>query len=179
MMRPATFAALALGVVLIAALVGRPASAQSAAQAPASAADAPVQPIAFSHKTHAGNLKLPCKMCHPNPDPGDMMTIAAASTCMKCHSAIKTDSPEIKKLAGFAKSGTPIPWAPVYEIPSFVRFSHKVHLDKGNTCQECHGQVATRDVLFRETDLSMGGCINCHNAKKATTDCSSCHDLPN
>ena len=29
----------------------------------------------FSHKVHAGTVKLPCKACHPNPDPGDEMTI--------------------------------------------------------------------------------------------------------
>ena len=25
----------------------------------------PAQPIPFSHKTHAGTLKMQCKMCHP------------------------------------------------------------------------------------------------------------------
>ena len=40
------------------------------------AADAPAQPLPFSHKAHAGTLKLQCKMCHPNPDPGEVMRIA-------------------------------------------------------------------------------------------------------
>jgi hypothetical protein len=165
------------GAVLACLINIFPATAQTASQD--AAPDAPAQPIAFSHKVHAGTLKLPCKMCHPNPDPGEMMTIAAPSTCMKCHSAIKADSPEIKKLAEFASSGRPIPWARVYEIPSFVNFSHRIHTDKGNTCQECHGQVAARDRLFRETNLSMAGCIDCHKAKKASVDCSVCHDLQN
>src|SRR5439155_27285961 len=63
----------------------------------------PQQPIPFSHKMHAGNLQLQCKGCHPNPDPGEMMRIAPPSTCMACHSAIKTDSPAVQKLAAFAK----------------------------------------------------------------------------
>jgi Cytochrome c7 and related cytochrome c/Class III cytochrome C family len=142
-------------------------------------ADAPKQPIAFSHKAHAGALKLPCKMCHPNPDPGELMTISPASSCMKCHSAIKTDSPEIQKLSEFAKSGSPIPWVRVYEIPSFVKFSHRVHGEKGNSCQECHGQAATREQLFRETNLTMAGCMDCHQAKKASLDCAVCHELQN
>ena len=145
----------------------------------AAAQTAPKQPIAFNHKTHAGTLKLPCKMCHPNPDPGDRMTIIAASGCMNCHSAIKADSPEIKKLADFAKTGTPIPWVRVYEVPSFVNFSHRTHLDKGATYQDCHGQVASRDQLSRETDISMGGCMDCYKARKASLDCGVCHELPN
>src|ERR1700704_4115378 len=55
------------------------------------------QPIPFSHKQHAGALKLQCKMCHPNPNPGESMTIAPASTCLQCHSAIKANSPAIQK----------------------------------------------------------------------------------
>ena len=142
-------------------------------------ATGPEQPIRFSHKTHAGALKLQCKMCHPNPDPGESMTIAQASTCMQCHSKVKTDSPEIQRLAGFAKSGREIRWQRVYEIPSYVRFSHRTHLNAGAKCEDCHGQVATRDVLYREGDISMGGCMNCHRTKNVSIDCTFCHDQLN
>jgi Cytochrome c7 and related cytochrome c/Class III cytochrome C family len=141
------------------------------------AADAPPQPLPFSHKMHAGTMKLACKMCHPNPDPGETMTIAAASKCMSCHSTIKADSPAIQRLAAFAKDDRPVPWARVYEIPSWVDFSHRTHLAKGNTCQECHGPVAERDQLARETNLTMAGCMDCHKAKKASVDCAFCHEL--
>src|SRR5690349_11948635 len=93
------------------------------------AADAPVQPVPFSHKQHAGTLKLQCRMCHPNPDPGESMTIAPASTCMQCHTAIKADSPAIQKLAAAAKENRRIPWVRVYQIPSYVNFSHRIHLE--------------------------------------------------
>jgi hypothetical protein len=136
------------------------------------------QPIPFSHKVHAGTMKLACKMCHPNPDPGETMTIAAPSTCMTCHSAIKTDSPAIQRLAAAAKENKQLPWVRVYAIPSFVNFSHRKHLEKGNTCQDCHGPVAERDQLVKEVDLSMAGCMSCHTAKKASVDCALCHELP-
>jgi hypothetical protein len=142
------------------------------------AADAPVQPVPFSHKVHAGTMKLACKMCHPNPDPGETMTIVAAAKCMDCHSAIKTGSPAIQRLAAAAKEGKELPWERVYSIPSSVDFSHRAHLEKGNTCQECHGPVAERDQLAKETDLNMAGCMNCHRMKKASLDCSYCHELP-
>lgn len=141
--------------------------------------NAPAQPVDFSHKLHAGNLKLPCKTCHSSPDPGETMTIAAVSRCMDCHSSIKAGSPEIRKLAEYAKNGAAVPWVRVYEIPSFVFFSHRVHLQAGNRCEDCHGPVATRDRLFREADLSMAGCMSCHKAKKASLDCGVCHEQPN
>lgn len=141
------------------------------------AADAPQQPLPFSHKTHTGTMKLACKMCHPNPDPGETMTIAGPAKCMQCHSAIKTDSPAIQRLAAYAKEGRDIPWVRVYAIPSWVDFSHRAHLEKGNTCQDCHGPVAERDALSKETDLSMAGCMKCHTAKKASVSCDFCHEL--
>ena len=105
-----------------------------------------------------------------------MMTVAAPAVCMQCHSAIKADSPAIQKLAAFAKNDRPIQWARVYQIPSYVNFSHRQHVQAGNTCAECHGKVAERDQLFREADISMGGCMNCHRLKKASIDCTSCHE---
>src|ERR1041385_8514850 len=92
----------------------------------AAAAQSPeprVQPVAFSHKVHAGTLKLKCKMCHANPDPGETMGIAAASVCMQCHSAIKTDSADVQKIAAAAKANRPLAWVRVYWIPSYVNFS--------------------------------------------------------
>ena len=72
-------------------------------------------------------MKLQCKMCHVNPDPGEMMTVVAASNCMQCHAAVKTGSPAIQKLAAFAKSDREMKWVRVYEVPSYVRFSHRVY----------------------------------------------------
>lgn len=135
-----------------------------------------MQPIPYSHKVHAGDLKLKCTMCHTNPDPGETMGYPAASVCMQCHNAIKTDSPEIRKIAAAAKDNQPIKWVRVYAVPGYVSFSHRSHLAKGNTCQECHGPVQERTQLAREGDISMGGCMTCHQMKKAGFDCNFCHD---
>src|SRR5262245_55387209 len=122
----------------------------AAAQTPKPPRPAPQQPVAYSHKVHAGTLKLKCNMCHPNRDPGETMGITAASVCMQCHSAVKTESPEVQKLTEFAKANREIKWARVYQIPSYVFFSHRAHLEAGNTCAECHGSIAERDQLYRE-----------------------------
>jgi hypothetical protein len=146
-------------------------AAQEAARTP------PRQPIPYSHKLHAGDQGLECKMCHPNPDPGESMTIVGPSACMDCHAAIKTESPAIQQLAAYAKNGREVPWVRVYQIPSYVVFSHRTHLAKKNTCEECHGKVAEREQLYRETDLSMNGCMGCHGTKKTSNDCTLCHQL--
>ena len=104
------------------------------------------------------------------------MGIPAADLCMKCHTSVKADSPAIQKLAEFAKDKRDIRWERIYEIPTYVTFSHRTHTTSGNTCAECHGPVAERDQLFREVDMSMTGCMNCHSMKGASTDCSYCHE---
>ncbi len=118
-------------------------------------------------------------MCHPNPDPGEAMRIAAASVCMQCHAAIKADSPAIQKLAAFAKSGREVPWVRVYQVPGYVFFSHRTHLNARNTCEECHGPVAEREQLEKERNISMGACMECHRLKKASIDCTFCHEQQN
>jgi len=149
-------------------------SAQNAAPVPLRG---PVQPIPFSHKQHAGTLQLPCEFCHAPSHSGETVAIPQAPLCMQCHQTMDTDNPGVQKLAAFAKSDSTIPWVRVYELPSFVTFSHKTHLQHGVTCLQCHGPVAERTQLYKETDISMAGCINCHRAKKASIDCDTCHLL--
>jgi hypothetical protein len=46
---------------------------------------APVQPIAYSHKLHAGELGISCTYCHWAADKSRHAGIPAASICMNCH----------------------------------------------------------------------------------------------
>jgi hypothetical protein len=137
---------------------------------------APQQPVPFSHRAHtAAGLK--CAECHPIPEPGDFATLPKTNTCMACHIAVKKDSPHVAKVAGFHREGKRIPWAPVYRVPDYVSFNHKKHLAVAEvTCQTCHGAVEQRDVLRREKDISMAGCMECHRVKGASNDCVLCHD---
>jgi len=161
-------AVLAIGVALAAWI--------ALAQAPP---EAPVQPIPYSHKHHVGTLKLQCTFCHENKDPGESMGIPASAKCMGCHKSIKTDSPHIQKLTELNTANRPVPWKRVYQIPSYVFFSHKEHLKAGNTCLECHGPVAERETLRKEVPTNMGACMECHQKKKAPNDCSFCHEARN
>jgi hypothetical protein len=95
---------------------------------------------------------------------------------MACHRTIKSDSAAIRELSRFASAKQDVPWVRVYQIPSWVYFSHKVHTGADADCEVCHGPVAQRERLAKETDLSMGGCMSCHRAHKATLDCAACHE---
>ncbi len=45
----------------------------------------PSQPIAFSHRLHAGELGVPCLYCHSGAEKSRYAGVPAASVCMNCH----------------------------------------------------------------------------------------------
>lgn len=135
----------------------------------------PEQPLPFSHKTHAAQ-GLECSTCHTMPDPGYFAEIAGTDVCMGCHLEVKTDSAAIQKLAEAHRAGQQIEWEPVYTVPDFVYFSHREHVETaGAQCSACHGDVASKDVLAKERNISMPGCIACHKETNASVECDFCH----
>ena len=142
-----------------------------------STAVAPTQPIAFNHKTHVQTAKMACNDCHEPRGNGTTLAMPQPAKCMRCHSSIATDKPDIQRLAEAAKNEDPIPWVRVYRVPSFVTFSHKTHTSAGSTCEECHGPVAERTAIALEKDTSMGTCIGCHQTKSAPATCDTCHAI--
>lgn len=62
----------------------------------------PDQPIAFSHKIHAGVNKIDCQYCHDTARRSKHASIPATNTCMNCHAAVKkgtlTGTAEITKI---------------------------------------------------------------------------------
>ena len=133
------------------------------------------QPLPYSHRKHLG-FGLKCAQCHKNADPGESMGLPSTAVCMGCHQTIAADREPIRALTRYHAEKRPIPWVRVYQIPSYVFFSHREHLKAGATCENCHGKVAERAVLFREKDLSMGACMECHRQHQVSIDCQFCHE---
>ena len=48
----------------------------------------PTQPIAFSHRLHAGELAIDCLYCHSGAETSRHAGIPALGTCMNCHSTV-------------------------------------------------------------------------------------------
>jgi hypothetical protein len=134
------------------------------------------QPINYSHKLHISK-GLACIDCHIGADVQAAATIPSVTKCMLCHAKIAKDKPEVKKVAEYAEKGREIPWVRVYgfEANALVRFQHAPHVKKGVECSTCHGDMANADAAQKLVKHTMGTCISCHRANKASDDCSTCH----
>ena len=84
----------------------------------------PTQPIAYSHKLHAGKYKIQCSYCHTGVERWKSATIPATNICMNCHNVIKKESPEIQKIYAARQNNTPIQWVRIHNLPDHVYFNH-------------------------------------------------------
>ncbi|MGH8018003.1 MAG: cytochrome c3 family protein [Opitutaceae bacterium] len=125
---------------------------------------APVQPVPFEHSLHAGQLGIDCRYCHTHVEESDHSNVPATHTCMACHSIIKTRSPLLAPVRASYETGEPVPWVRIHKAPDYVYFSHQVHVNRGISCYECHGQVNEMPVMFQAHAQSMGWCLDCHRA---------------
>ncbi len=150
----------------------------------------PVQPIAYSHRLHAGELQIQCQYCHFGADKSRNAGIPPAGVCMNCHKfvtaplgAIRAEddlaqkekraprpvvSPELRKLYDAVNTSTPIAWNRVHSLPDFVYFDHRPHVAAGVSCQQCHGPVETMERVRQVASLNMGWCVNCHRDANRT-----------
>lgn len=147
---------------------------------------APEQPIDFSHRQHAGDMKIDCRYCHTGAEFGRHAGIPSAGICMNCHSVAAIDSPGVARLRALYAEGQPVRWRRIHRLPDFVYFSHDVHVAARIECEQCHGDVATMDVVRQVHPLSMGSCLSCHRNAYAEVvgaqpdlrgpeNCSACH----
>lgn len=128
---------------------------------------APIQPIAFSHKLHAGDNQINCNYCHTGAYKSKQSNIPSLNICMNCHTYIKEGPKygklEIAKLVDAYEKGTPIRWVRVHNLPDLAYFNHSQHTQvAGLECQKCHGPVEEMEVVKQFSNLTMGWCINCH-----------------
>jgi hypothetical protein len=137
---------------------------------------APVkQPVAFSHKVHAGDNQIGCGTCHAYAAHSPIAGIPSAQRCAGCHKFVDKDKPEIQLVNQAFENGKPLEWMRVYRVPDHVYFTHERHVGAGLKCQQCHGAVEQMEVLTREAPLTMGWCLDCHHTLNASTDCLTCH----
>jgi hypothetical protein len=133
------------------------------------------QPIAFSHRVHAGDKQIGCLMCHPFALDHAVAGLPPVETCMLCHGRIIIHYPEIQKLRRHHDTNEPIWWIRVSNLPDLVHFDHSMHLSVGVDCGHCHGDVKAMDRIVLPQKLTMGFCIQCHREYGGTRDCLTCH----
>jgi hypothetical protein len=120
------------------------------------------QPVPFSHKHHVDDDGIDCRFCHTSVETSAFAGIPPIATCMTCHSQLFTDAPMLKPLLDSWKSGVPLRWNRVYQLPDFVYFNHSIHIAKGVGCVSCHGRIDKMPLTQRVAPLSMEWCLDCH-----------------
>jgi len=120
------------------------------------------QPVPFSHDHHVRGLGVDCRYCHTSVETSAMAGIPPIATCMNCHRQIWTNSDLLEPVREAWRTGVPIQWERVHDLPDFVYFNHSVHVAKGIGCSECHGQVDRMPLTVQVASLDMQWCLECH-----------------
>src|SRR5262245_11126093 len=120
------------------------------------------QPVPFSHAHHVGGIGIDCRYCHTTVETAAFAGMPPTATCMNCHSQIWADSPMLEPVRQSFRTGQPIRWTRVHDLPDFVYFDHSIHIAKGIGCSECHGRVDRMPLMFKSETLQMEWCLRCH-----------------
>ena len=122
------------------------------------------QPIQFSHAHHSGGMGIDCRYCHTSVEDSAFAGIPPTKTCMNCHSQIWTQAPILEPVRASFRTGEPLRWFRVNDLPDFVYFNHSIHVRKGVGCATCHGPVDKMALMYQEAPLTMEWCLSCHKA---------------
>ena len=154
----------------------------------------PEQPIAFSHKIHAGENGVDCNYCHSGARHSKSAGVPSANVCMNCHTYINGETESAKEeiskiydaigydpetrsyIEGYEQK--PIEWIRIHNLPDLAYFNHSQHVNvAGVDCQTCHGPIEEMEVVEQYSTLTMGWCIDCHREHKVDTTNAYYHDL--
>lgn len=120
------------------------------------------QPVPFSHQHHVSELGLDCRYCHTSVETSAFAGMPSSEVCMGCHSQIWNSSPMLAPVRESQRTGKPLQWTRVHDLPDFVYFNHSIHVAKGIGCESCHGRVDEMPLMRRAANLHMEWCLNCH-----------------
>lgn len=120
------------------------------------------QPVPFSHKHHVEDIGIDCRFCHTSVEKSSFAGIPPTATCMKCHNIIWKESPALEPVRESWRTGKPLNWWRVHDLPDHVYFNHSIHVAKGVSCLECHGQVNQMPLIHKQNTLHMSWCLSCH-----------------
>src|SRR5262245_16310515 len=117
------------------------------------------QPVPFSHEHHVRGLGIDCRFCHTSVESSGFAGMPPTKTCMGCHSQLWNDSPTLEPVRESFRTGRPLAWTRVHDLPDFVYFNHSIHVAKGIACATCHGPVEAMPLTWRQESLNMEWCL--------------------
>lgn len=145
-------------------------------------------PLNYSHDQHL-KADVECEGCHElatkSLRAGDHLIPEHHDLCDSCHdiegaAAGKTVDP-LSACETCHRSYVPKQTPPKAVFPrANLVFNHKVHKDKKITCETCHNSSVTNTMadvgLATRYQLpKMETCLDCHDGKRAPSECSVCH----
>ncbi|MEM7481490.1 MAG: cytochrome c3 family protein [Acidobacteriota bacterium] len=122
----------------------------------------PRQPVPFSHKLHAGDMRLDCRYCHGAVEVSAVASVPPTQVCMNCHQLVGRDKESLQPLYESAATGRPMEWIRIHDLADYSYFDHSVHLLAGVGCSSCHGDIRSMEVVRQVEPLSMAWCLECH-----------------
>lgn len=120
------------------------------------------QPVQFSHEHHVNGLGIDCRYCHTSVEESPYAGMPPTHTCMTCHSQIWNESPALAPVRESYRTGLPLAWTRVHNVPDYVYFNHSIHLHKGVGCATCHGRVDQMPLMWKAEPMTMEWCLECH-----------------
>lgn len=120
------------------------------------------QPVPFSHEHHVAGLGIDCRYCHTSVEKSSFAGIPPTATCMNCHKEVWKEAPILEPVRESFRTGQPIRWNRVYDLPDFVYFDHSIHIAKGIGCASCHGRIDKQPLTAEANALQMKWCLDCH-----------------
>ncbi|MDX1932106.1 MAG: cytochrome c3 family protein [Capsulimonadales bacterium] len=120
------------------------------------------QPVPFSHEHHVNELGIDCRYCHSSVEVSGSAGYPSTHTCMSCHSQIWTNSPLLEPVRESYIKNVPLKWTRLNELPDFVYFNHSIHVNRGISCNNCHGPVQAMQMAYKGQAFQMRWCLECH-----------------
>jgi len=105
---------------------------------------------------------MDCRYCHTTVEISKHASIPPTEVCMNCHTAIHPESEKLEVVRESYRTGMPVPWIRVHDLPDYAYFNHGVHVSRGVGCVECHGRVDKMEEVYQDQPLNMGWCLDCH-----------------
>lgn len=136
-------------------------------------------PLPFNHKTHVVEHKMTCVECHVGVETETWAGLPSAEDCLRCHAFRFTNNAQALAVTELAPKIAEPSWQHYYAVAPHAHVSHAAHVKAQVPCEKCHGNTGKSEVTRREQMLLgealMYWCIECHQEKRVSTDCLTCH----
>ena len=143
-------------------------------------------PLRFSHVRHLAIAGVDCETCHAAASSSRSSLdslVPGEDRCRACH-PIDRAQPD-RSVAG-APPARCVACHPGFDasrqvarvdIPTArIKFDHRAHRRVAG-CRDCHGDLARQRVELATRDQlpAMASCLRCHDGKRASERCTTCH----